>query len=272
MSDDRNHNKPPVAVGVCFRRSGKVYYFKSAGAVLEPGEFVVAETQKGLDLGQVVHIKQQLADGDSPPTQSLIRKAQRDDMRCERHLREKEARALETCAEQVAAHDLDMKLVEADYTLDGKHLTLFFTAEHRIDFRELVHDLTRTFHCRIELRQIGVRDEAKLIGGLGCCGRPLCCTTFLRDFESVGIRLAKDQQLSLSPENITGVCDRLMCCLRFEHDYYVQAAKQLPAPGTVVSTQQGRGQVVGRHLLKKTVVVKLEDDKELEMPVSEVTP
>ena len=140
MSDDSNHNKPPAAVGVCFRRSGKVYYFKSAGTMLQPGEFVVAETQKGLDLGQVVHIKQQLADGEGPPTHSLVRKARCGDIHRESRLRDQEEHAWEVCAEKIAAYDLDMKLVDADYTLDGKHLTFFFMAEHRVDFRQLVHE------------------------------------------------------------------------------------------------------------------------------------
>jgi len=271
MSDQVNDSQEPAAVGVCFRRSGKVYYFRPHGLQVEPGEFVLAETEKGTDIGQVVFVREQLEEGEAPPAESLVRKATRADVHRERRLQEKEQKAFEICARKIATHGLDMKLVEADYTLDGKQLTFSFTAENRVDFRQLVQDLAQTFHCRIELHQIGVRDEAKFLGGVGRCGRPLCCTTFLRGFESVGIRLAKDQGLSLNPENISGVCDRLMCCLSFEHDNYIELDKKLPPVGTSVMTPYGSGEVMNRLLLKQKLVVRIDEGKEVEVPASEVS-
>ncbi len=271
MSNQTTHNQQPAAVGVCFRRAGRVYYFQRGGLEVKPGEFVVVETEKGLDIGQVVYVKEK-PDKDQPlPTRSLVRKAARADVRRELRLQDKEQKAFEICAQEIAAHHLDMDLVEADYTFDSKQLTFLFTAEERVDFRELVKDLAETFHCRIELRQIGVRDATKLHGGVGPCGRPLCCTTFMRDFESVGIHLAKDQDLSLNPENISGMCGRLMCCLRFEHDRYVELDEKLPDKGTQIMTEHGPGKVIQRLLLKEKLKVRLEDGKEIEIAADEVS-
>lgn len=270
MSNQRNHNQHPAAIGICFRRTGRVYYFRPAGLEVKPGEFVLAETEQGPDIGQVVYIKENLDEDQALPTKSLVRKATRADIRRELRLQDKEQKAFEICAQKIAEHDLTMKLVEANYSFDDKQLTYLFTAEERVDFRELVQDLAQTFHCRIELRQIGVRDATKLWGGLGPCGRPLCCTTFMRKFESVGIRLAKDQGLSLNPENISGMCDRLMCCLRFEHADYVELDQQLPPTGQRVMTPQGPGEVTEHLPLKQKLKVRLAEGKEIELAPDEI--
>lgn len=272
MSNLANHNQESAAVGICFRRTGKVYYFRPSGLDVHPGEFVLAETEKGTDIGQVVCVEQDVNGRGLSPTGALVRKATRADVRRELRLQEEEQHAFEVCTQKIAEQGLDMKLVEADYTFDGKQLTFSFTAESRVDFRKLVQDLAQTFHCRIELHQIGVRDEAKFRGGLGPCGRPLCCTTFLRSFESVGIRLAKEQNLSLNPENISGVCDRLMCCLRFEHDLYVECDKQLPPRGTRVLTGQGPGEIIDRLLIRQIVVVRLDEGKDVQVSVADLRP
>jgi len=233
-SQSQTNSAQKKVAALCFRRSGTLYWFKANDLEVRPGEFVVVDTEKGPDIGQVVYLKDQVPPGCPEPTKSLKRKANHKDIQRKRQLHQKASRMLRTAEEKVAEHGLEMKLVSAEYTLDGHHLTIFFTAEGRVDFRELVHDLSSVVHCRIELRQIGVRDEAKLIGGLGPCGQPLCCQRFLRDFEPVGIRLAKDQDLPLNPEKISGVCGRLMCCLRYENDVYSVAHDKLPEVGDQV--------------------------------------
>ncbi len=230
-SPSQASNAQKKVVALCFRRSGTLYWFKANDLQVRPGEFVVVETDKGPDIGQVVYLKDQVPPNCPEPTKSLMRKARHKDFERKRQLHQKASHMLQTAQEKVAEHGLEMKLVNAEYTLDGRHLTICFTADGRVDFRELVRDLASAFQCRIELRQIGVRDEAKIIGGLGPCGQPLCCQRFLRNFEPVGIRLAKDQDLPLNPEKISGVCDRLMCCLHYENDVYSVARDKLPEVG-----------------------------------------
>ncbi len=259
-------------MAVCFRRSGPLYWFKANDLEVRPGEFVVVDTEKGPDIGQVVYIEDQIPAGCPEPTKSLRRKATPKDFQRKRQLHQKASRALRIAEEKVAEHGLEMKLVSAEYTLDGRHLTIFFTAEGRVDFRKLVHDLGASLHCRIELRQIGVRDEAKLIGGLGPCGQQLCCERFLRNFEPVGIRLAKDQYLPLNPEKISGICGRLMCCLLYENDVYSVARDNLPEVGAQVQTPQGQGQVVGRNLLKHEITVELNQERIVNLPATKVEP
>ncbi len=259
-------------VALCFYRTGQLYWFKSANLAVEPGEFVVADTEKGPDIGQVVYVKDRVEPGHPQPTKSLLRKAHRGDFRRDRQLRAKAQEALATCEKKIVEHGLQMKLVRAEYTLNGRHLTFFFTADDRVDFRDLVRDLAETFRCHIELRQIGVRDEAKMLDGLGPCGQPLCCARFLREFKPVGIRLAKDQDLPLNPEKISGVCDRLMCCLRYEHEGYATARAQLPQLGDEVQTPDGPGQVVGRHVLKQELTVHLDQERAVTFPAADVRP
>ncbi len=250
-------NNAKKVVALCFRHSGPLYWFNANDLEVRPGEFVVADTEKGPDIGQVVYLKDQVPTERPEPTKSLKRKTNPKDLQRKRQLHHKASRTLQIAQEKVVEHDLDMKLINAEYTLDGHHLTVFFTADGRVDFRELVRDLASVFHCRIELRQIGVRDEAKIVGGLGPCGQPLCCQRFLRDFEPVGIRLAKDQDLPLNPEKISGVCDRLMCCLRYEHEIYSVSRDKLPEVGDQVQTPDGPGLVVHRNLLKQEVTVQV---------------
>ncbi len=271
-SQSQANNAKKKVAALCFRRSGTLYWFKANDVDARPGEFVVVDTEKGPDIGQVVYLEDQVPPDRPEPTKSLKRKAQHKDFERKRQLHQKASRTLQTAQEKVVEHGLEMKLVNAEYTLDGRHLTICFTAEGRVDFRELVRDLASAFHCRIELRQIGVRDEAKIVGGLGPCGQALCCQRFLRDFEPVGIRLAKDQDLPLNPEKISGVCDRLMCCLHYENDAYSAARDKLPEVGDQVQTAHGQGRVMERNLLKREITVQLGPEHTVSMPAAEVQP
>ena len=259
----------PAAVGVSFRSSGKIYYFEPTDVKLAPNDYVIVRTEKGTDIAQVTRLvfdPDRLQTG--TPLKPIVRKATDDDLQQEQKLREREHSASRTCEKKIAEHDLPMKLIDADYTFDARCLVFFFSAEGRVDFRALVKDLARTFRTRIELRQIGVRDEAKMLGGIGSCGRPLCCQAFLRNFEPVGIRIAKDQDLSLNPTKISGVCDRLMCCLRFEHQQYLDMRKQLPSEGEIGVTPQGEGRVIARHVISEEVVVQLDPETVITVPAS----
>lgn len=262
MAEEQTRQAELVAAGVCFCKGGKVYSFLPAEFPVELGDFVVVETQKGVDIGEVVELKTEPEPGESPPTKKLIRPATSQDVRRRKQLYDKEEQALGSCEKKIAEHSLPMKLIDASYTLDGKQLTFSFVAEGRVDFRELVKDLAQTFRCRIELRQVGVRDQAKMLGGLGPCGRPLCCAAFLRDFSSIGIRLAKDQGLSLNPTKVSGACDRLMCCLRFEHERYAEMAQRLPKVGEQVNVGQVAGEVIQRNLLVGTIKVQTPEGTE----------
>ena len=267
---DRAERRRQEVVGLCFRRTGQIYWFKSSAVKIRPGQFAVADTERGPDIGQVVYVKDKPEPGHPPPTKSLLRRAEPRDFTRKRLLQEQAREAITVCKRKIAEHGLAMKLVGADYTLDQRHLIFFFTAEGRVDFRELVRDLAQTFHCHIELRQIGVRDEAKMHGGLGPCGQPLCCARFLREFKPVGIRLAKDQDLSLNPEKISGLCDRLMCCLRYEHGVYAADRTRLPDIGEEVRTPYGEGQVVGQNVLKHELMVELDDERIVAVPAADV--
>lgn len=218
----------PNVVGIRFKKAGKIYYFDPNGSELKPGDFCIVETSRGLEFGAVVSGPKTVAESDVlQPLRQVVRRAEEED--CQKILenRQKEEEAFNTALQKIEEHDLDMKLVDVEYTFDRSKVIFYFTADGRIDFRELVKSLAAIFKTRIELRQIGVRDEAKMIGGLGPCGRVLCCHTFLGEFEPVSIRMAKDQHLSLNPAKISGVCGRLMCCLRYESDAY----EPLPADG-----------------------------------------
>ena len=218
----------------------------------------MVETSRGLEFGKVACENKQVPESELvPPLRPVVRIATADDIKKHEQNKKKEADAFKACQEKIVAHKLEMKLVEAEYTFDASKLTFYFTADGRIDFRELVKDLASTFKTRIELRQIGIRDETKFMGGLGICGRPFCCSTFLPDFCQVSIKMAKEQSLSLNSSKISGACGRLMCCLRFEHESYVQEIKMTPAVGSFVKAPEGNGEIVEIAPIAGTVKVKI---------------
>ncbi len=259
-------------VGIRFKKAGRVYYFDPADIDLEVNDYVVVNTTRGLELGQVVISPEQvLASQVSGPLKPVVRKAEPEDIERAQEFANKEEEALAECGKLIAKLGLPMKLLSAEYNLDGSRLTFLFSADQRVDFRELVRELTSHFKIRVELRQVGPRDEAKLVGDFGKCGRPLCCMSFLKEFDPVSIRMAKEQDLSLSPMKISGVCGRLMCCLTYEHEQYHTMREKLPKEGQQVSTSMGTATVVGGNPLKETVLVELESKATVELPLSEVT-
>ena len=232
-------------ISVRFKENGKSYYFDPGDAVIHTGEYVIVETARGVECGEVVQGVRELADAAVPKAlKPITRMADSVDIRRMRQNREDEKRAFHTCQECIARHGLEMKLVEAEYTLDRSKIMFYFTADGRVDFRELVKDLAGIFHTRIELRQIGVRDESKMLGGLGICGQPFCCSRFLKDFQPVSIKMAKEQGLSLNPTKISGSCGRLMCCLAYEQKAYEYLNSITPMNGSVVRTPEFEGVVV----------------------------
>lgn len=259
-------------VGIRFKKAGKVYYFDPAGIDLKVDDHIVVETTRGIELGYVVIApKQVLVNEITTPLKSVIRKADEDDIGHAQEIASKEEEALTECGKLIEKLNLPMKLLSAEYNLDESRLTFFFSAEERVDFRELVRKLTNRFKTRVELRQIGPRDEAKLVGGLGKCGRPLCCESFLSEFAPVSIKMAKEQNLSLNPMKISGLCGRLLCCLGYESEQYQAMKKKLPKEGQRVSTPMGMARVVGSNLIKQTVSVELENQTVVEFPLSEIT-
>jgi len=259
-------------VGIRFKRAGKVYYFDPGGVELEVNDAVVVNTTRGLELGNVaIAPRQVVASEVSEPLKTVIRKAEPDDIE---HVSELDTRAEEAfieCRKLIDNLQLPMKLLSAEYNLDGNHLTFLFSAEERVDFRELLRQLSSRFKVRVELRQVGSRDEAKLIGSFGRCGRPLCCMSFLSEFAPVSIRMAKEQSLPLNPMKISGVCGRLMCCLGYESEQYRAMKNKLPKVGQRVSTQMGEVTVAGSNSLKETVLVKLESGATVELPLNDVS-
>ncbi|MGN0547890.1 MAG: stage 0 sporulation family protein [Acutalibacteraceae bacterium] len=248
-------------IGVRFKEVGKVYYFDPDGHILKKGEKVIVETVRGIECGEVAMDNRDIDDEEIvKPLKKLIRIADESDIERVKENKEKEKEAFEICRRKIEAHGLEMKLVDAEYTFDGGKLLFYFTADGRIDFRELVRDLASVFKTRIELRQIGVRDESKMLGGLGMCGRPFCCGSFLGDFQPVSIKMAKEQGLSLNPSKISGVCGRLMCCLKYEQDSYEHLLKITPKPGAIVETAEGAGTVVDFSLLTGKLRVQLHDN------------
>jgi len=259
-------------VGIRFKKAGKVYYFDPAGFDLKVNEHVVVETTRGQELGKVVIAPTQvLASEVSETLKPVLRKAEPEDIEYTRELEEKAKEALVECGKLIDELELPMKLLFAEYNLDGSRLTFLFSAEERVDFRELLRRLNKFFKTRVELRQVGSRDEAKLIGGFGRCGRPLCCMDFISEFAPVSIKMAKEQNLPLNPMKISGVCGRLMCCLSYESDQYRAMKEKLPRVGKKVSTPMGKATVVGSNPLKETVLVELESQATVELPLSEVS-
>ncbi len=258
-------------VGIRFKRAGRVYYFDPAGIDLEVDEYVVVKTARGLELGRVViSPKQVLASEVTGELKPVVRRAEPEDIERAQEFEDREGEALAECGKLIAKLGLPMKLLSAEYNLDGSRLTFFFSATERVDFRELVRGLNSRFKIRVELRQLGPRDEAKLIGGFGRCGRPLCCMNFLTEFSPVSIRMAKEQDLPLNPMKISGVCGRLLCCLAYEGEQYHIMREKLPKQGQRVSTPLGAARVVGGNPLKETVLVELESQATVELPLSEI--
>ena len=225
-------------IGVRFKKAGKIYYFSPAELNIKKGNYVIVETARGIEFGEcVIGIKEIKEEDIVSPLKSVIRIADEKDINKHKENKDKEKEALDICLEKIEEHKLDMKLIDVEYTFDNNKVIFYFTADGRVDFRELVKDLATIFKTRIELRQIGVRDEAKMIGGLGPCGRSMCCSTFLGDFASVSIKMAKEQNLSLNPTKISGICGRLMCCLNYEQTTYEDIRKRLPKVGSIVKTE-----------------------------------
>ena len=261
--------------GIQLEQNGKIYYFESNGLTLNPGDYVIADTSRGMDLGEVV-IGNREAEESSlrSPLRKIIRLATEQDIQHSTDNRSREREAYSICQKKIAEHQLDMKLVSVEYAFDNSKILFYFTANGRVDFRSLVKDLASVFKMRIELRQIGVRDEARMLGGLGPCGRPICCGSFLSEFQPVSIKMAKEQNLSLNPTKISGVCGRLMCCLKYEQDHYEQTRKKMPRVGREVITPDGAGPVTDLNILKETVSVRITvgDASEIrEYPLDQIT-
>ena len=260
-------------VGVRFKRAGLVYYFDPSDIELAIGDDVVVETTRGQAIGKVVSAPRESAPTElNEPLKPVLRKAQPEDREQMKEMKEKEAEALAKCEELVQRFHLPMKLLSAEYNLDGSYLTIYFKSEKRVDFRALLRELSSTLKTRVELRQVGTRDAAKLAGGVGRCGRPLCCASHLCKFETISMRMAREQNLPLNPANISGVCGRLLCCLSYENEQYRVMKQNLPAIGDTISTRLGTGKVIGGNPLKETVTVQLESEAVVEMPLSDIEP
>ena len=249
-----------TVIGVRFKKAGKVYYFDPSGVWPNPGDQVVVETARGIELGEVIAGAREVEDDQIvAPLKEVIRIATPEDVHRAEYNQSREKEAHHICQDRIEQHKLEMKLVDVEYTFDGSKIIFYFTANGRVDFRELVKDLASVFKMRIELRQIGVRDEAKMLGGLGSCGRPICCGTFLGDFQPVSIKMAKEQNLSLNPTKISGQCGRLMCCLKYEQDYYETSLKRLPRVGREGLTPDGVGIIVDINVIREKVRVRFRD-------------
>jgi cell fate regulator YaaT (PSP1 superfamily) len=258
-------------VGVRFKRAGRIYYFDPKDYDLDMNGWVVVETARGLEVGRIVLAPRQVLVSEvEMPLKAVIRKAEPAEAAQSEEFEKKEREALAECGKMVARLALPMKLLSAEYSLDVNHLTFFFSAAERVDFRELVRELAARFHVRVELRQVGARDEAKIVGGYGRCGRQLCCVTWLSEFQPISIKMAKEQGLPLNPMKISGVCGRLLCCLSYENQLYREMRGKLPREGQQVNTPMGPARVVGTNPLKETVVVELETQVTVELPLGDV--
>lgn len=246
-------------VGIRFKDGGKVYDFDADGIQFQKGQYAVVETVRGMECGTVARANRQISeDYITKPLKKIIRAADDEDIRILNENKEREKSAFKICEEKIAAHGLDMNLVDVEYTFDRSKILFYFTADGRVDFRELVKDLAFAFRTRIELRQIGVRDESRMVGGFGICGRPFCCNSFLNDFQPVSIKMAKEQGLSLNPTKISGTCGRLMCCLKYEQDTYEHLLRVTPKVGAIVDTPDGRGTVIENNLITGMLKVTLD--------------
>ena len=251
-------------ISVRFKSGGKEYYFNPNGVQFQVGDGVIVETTRGTEYAQCIRENNMIDEIElTAPLRPVVRKAEPEDLLVLEKNREREKKALSICQQKITEHGLDMKLVRAEYAFDGGKVVFYFTSEGRVDFRALVKDLAGTLHTRIELRQIGVRDEAKLLGGLGICGKPFCCSQFLEEFQPVSIKMAKTQNLSLNPTKISGTCGRLMCCLKYEEDVYEELNRRLPKVGDIIATPDGTGEILSTNVLSqqvKAAVRKTEND------------
>ncbi|MCH4238718.1 MAG: stage 0 sporulation family protein [Oscillospiraceae bacterium] len=258
-----------TVIGVRFKNLGKIYYFDPEGCEIQSGSHVIVETARGVECGEVAMPNREIADDHIvQPLKPIIRVATDGDMDKLAENCHKEVDAFAICQKKIAIHKLGMKLVDVEYTFDNSKILFYFTADGRVDFRELVKDLASVFRTRIELRQIGVRDEAKMLGGLGLCGRPFCCSQFLAGFQPVSIKMAKEQGLSLNPVKISGTCGRLMCCLKYEQEAYQDLQKNTPPQGSYVSTPEGRGTIVGVSLLTGVLQIHLDSSSQDAAPAN----
>lgn len=249
-----------TVVGVRFKKAGKIYYFNPGEIHIKKNDFVIVETARGIEFGEVVVGPKDVLEEDIiAPLKDVIRIVTEEDIQKHEENQAKEKEAFEICIKKVAEHQLEMKLIDVEYTFDNNKVIFYFTADGRVDFRELVKDLAAIFKTRIELRQIGVRDEAKMLDGIGTCGKSLCCSTWLGDFEPVSIKMAKEQSLSLNPTKISGICGRLFCCLKYEHDMYQEILSKLPGIGAIVLTPYGEGTVIETNVLLEKVKVKIKN-------------
>ncbi len=256
-------------IGVRFKNVGKVYYFDPDGNALKKGDMVIVETARGIECGEIAMENREMSDENIvQPLKKLIRVATKEDLKKVAENAEKEKTAFDICCKKITAHKLEMKLVDVEYTFDNTKILFYFTADGRVDFRELVKDLASVFRTRIELRQIGVRDEAKMLGGLGICGKPFCCSTFLGGFQPVSIKMAKEQGLSLNPVKISGTCGRLMCCLKYEQEAYLDLIRTTPSINSIVMTPNGKGIVVDQNMLTGMLQVHLDSTAQDAAPQS----
>ena len=253
------------AVGVRFRESGKIYNFDSGNLVLNPGDKVLVKTEQGLGLGEVVTLPRALGEEAEQNLKKVMRLANEDDLWQHDKNLAREKFAFEYCLDRIKAREMEMKLVATEVLFDGSKIIFYYTADGRVDFRALVKDLVGKFRTRIEMRQIGVRHEAKMVGGLGCCGRELCCSSFLNEFAPVSVKMAKEQNLSLNPAKISGVCGRLMCCLTYEYPVYQHLRRGLPRLGKRLKTDQGEGKVIRQNIMERISTVLLPDGEEIEV-------
>ncbi len=252
-------------ISVRLRDSGQSYFYNASGLDVKEGDYVIVEHDRGLDYGQVVSLKAEEDPKSKQPPKKVIRIASEGDRKQIEENRVKSREAFNSCLKKIGEHKLDMKLVEAEYSFDRSKIIFYFTSGGRVDFRNLVKDLAKIFKARIELRQIGVRDETRFFGGFGPCGRELCCAKFLKDFEPVTIKMAKEEGLSLNPPKISGICGRLMCCLNYEYETYKILARGLPREGEKIHIPEGKGKVIGVNVFKRTATVELEDGKFVEV-------
>ncbi|MDQ2086368.1 stage 0 sporulation family protein [Herbivorax sp. ANBcel31] len=255
-------------VGVRFKKAGKIYYFDPGDMKIDLNQNAIVETARGVEFGYVVVPNTEVSEEEIvTPLKGVIRVATDEDKKHYEENAKKEEEAFDICLQKIKEHELEMKLIDVEYTFDNNKVLFYFTADGRVDFRELVKDLASIFRTRIELRQIGVRDEAKMMGGLGVCGRVLCCYSFLGDFQPVSIKMAKEQGLSLNPTKISGACGRLMCCLKYEQEAYEEIVARVPKEGAIVETPDGQGIVISVSLLKELVKVKLDKENETDLKI-----
>jgi cell fate regulator YaaT (PSP1 superfamily) len=271
MEEKNGGDNTKEAVGVRFKRNGKIYYFDLSGIELKIGDNVIVETARGLEMGEVVITDtEKIKNKINKPLKPVVRLASAEDLQCADEFKQREGEALAECAKIVEKLKLSMKLISTEYNIDGSRLTVFFSAEGRVDFRELVRELSRNLKVRVEMRQIGPRDEAKLLSGFGRCGRPLCCASFLCEFNPVSIKMAKEQGLPLSPMKISGLCGRLLCCLGYESEQYRKMREKMPREGEKVMTAEGEGMVVGGKTIEEKVLVELESGARVELSLDEI--